>query len=154
MSDEKLKKPEGVGSSKGPGADANDPMQGRGPVTWYNFAISAGVLGAVIGTYMYVKSLKVGEMEKERKKEIGKAKIGGPFNLIDHHGNPKSSKDFLGKWMLLYFGFTHCPDVCPDEMEKLSLVYEELKGAKVHEKYIGDVVPLFITVDPERDSVI
>ena len=115
--------------------------------------VTAGALGAVIGTYLYVKKLKTAEIEADRKKELGKAKIGGPFNLIDHNGNPKSNKDFLGKWALIYFGFTHCPDVCPDEMEKLAEVYDKIRESKKTEKYVDDIVPLYITVDPDRDSV-
>lgn len=115
--------------------------------------VTGGCLGAVIGTYLYVKKLKTAEIEADRKREIGKSKIGGPFNLIDQDGNPKSNKDFLGKWALIYFGFTHCPDVCPDEMEKMAEIYDSLRESTQKEKYVGDVVPLFITVDSERDSV-
>ena len=115
--------------------------------------VTAGALGAVIGTYLYVKKMKTAEIEEDRKKELGKAKIGGPFNLIDHNGNPKSNKDYLGKWALIYFGFTHCPDVCPDEMEKLGEVYDNIRESRKTEKYVDDIVPLFITVDPDRDSV-
>ena len=118
-----------------------------------NLVVTTGALGAVIGTYLYVKKLKTAEIEADRKKELGKAKIGGPFNLIDHNGDPKSNKDYLGKWALIYFGFTHCPDVCPDEMEKLGEVYNNIREARKTEKYVDDIVPLFITVDPDRDSV-
>ena len=72
--------------------------------------------------------------------------IGGPFQLVDHNGQTVSQADFAGKFMLIYFGFTHCPDFCPTELQIMGNAMDEL-GAEG-----APVVPIFITVDPERDT--
>eukprot|EP00095_Tigriopus_kingsejongensis_P005714 maker-scaffold459_size165548-snap-gene-0.20 protein:Tk05714 transcript:maker-scaffold459_size165548-snap-gene-0.20-mRNA-1 annotation:"unknown" len=124
-----------------------------GPVSWKNLAVTGGLLMVCLGFYLYARSIKDAEREVERKRQIGKAKIGGGFQLIDQDGNPKTDKDFHGKWVLLYFGFTHCPDICPDEMEKMSAVYDNLVEEEKKRKRGLEFVPLFITVDPDRDQV-
>lgn len=72
--------------------------------------------------------------------------IGGPFSLIDHTGKPRRDTDFRGKLMLVYFGYTLCPDVCPTDLQQIGLALEQL-GAQAKE-----VAPIFITLDPERDT--
>ncbi|GAB6028235.1 hypothetical protein CHUAL_002424 [Chamberlinius hualienensis] len=117
--------------------------------TWKKLAATFGIGGALLVGMYYVKQEKDVAIAKERKRALGKASIGGTFNLIDQNGKPCSSKDFFGQWILLYFGFTHCPDVCPDEIEKMIETVEILES----DPKMPKVQPLFITVDPERDDV-
>lgn len=77
----------------------------------------------------------------------GKALIGGPFTLTDHTGKRVTEKDFAGQFMLIYFGYTSCPDICPAELQIMSAALDRL-GDRAK-----NVTPLFITVDPERDTV-
>jgi protein SCO1/2 len=74
--------------------------------------------------------------------------IGGPFSLIDQYGHTATDADFRGKLMLIYFGYTYCPDVCPTTLATIAQAYEQLTPAEQ-----AEVVPIFITVDPERDTV-
>src|SRR6185503_16751728 len=72
--------------------------------------------------------------------------IGGPFALVDHTGRPRTDADFRGKLILVYFGFTYCPDVCPTDLQYVGLALDKLGPAA------DGVHPLVITVDPERDT--
>ncbi|VDP48715.1 unnamed protein product [Schistosoma margrebowiei] len=56
--------------------------------------------------------------------------IGGDFNLVDHNGNPCKLADFRGKWVLLYFGFCRCPDICPEQIERLVEVSDRISKLK------------------------
>lgn len=71
--------------------------------------------------------------------------IGGPFTLVDHNGNTVTDADFRGRFMLIYFGYTFCPDVCPTSTVMMAHALEELGEDK------KKVVPIVITIDPERD---
>lgn len=71
---------------------------------------------------------------------------GGPFSLVDHTGKRVSDADFRGRFLIVVFGYTFCPDVCPTTLNDVGTVMEML-GEKAQR-----VVPLFITVDPQRDT--
>ncbi len=77
---------------------------------------------------------------------VGKAQVGGPFSLIDHTGKAVSDKDFRGRFMLVYFGFTYCPDVCPTGLQVMAAALDKL-GAKADR-----IAPLLVSIDPERDT--
>ena len=74
--------------------------------------------------------------------------IGGPFALTDHSGKLRTDEDFRGKLLLIYFGYSYCPDVCPTDLQQIGLAVDGLgAGAEA-------VQPLFITLDPERDTAV
>jgi cytochrome oxidase Cu insertion factor (SCO1/SenC/PrrC family) len=72
--------------------------------------------------------------------------IGGPFALVDQNGMARSDKDFRGRYVLVYFGYSFCPDICPTTLTMMADALDRLgaKGARI--------VPLFITIDPARDT--
>ena len=72
--------------------------------------------------------------------------IGGSFELVDHNGRSVTEADFAGRPYLLFFGFTHCPDICPTKLAELSAVLEQL-GDRA-----GELNVLLVSVDPERDT--
>lgn len=76
----------------------------------------------------------------------GKALVGGPFTLTDESGERVTDKDFRGRYTLVFFGFTGCPDICPASLQLIAAVLDNL-GAKADR-----ITPIFISVDPERDT--
>lgn len=72
--------------------------------------------------------------------------VGGPFALVDQNGKRRTDADFRGKLMLVYFGYTYCPDICPTDLQQIGLAVEQLGPAG------GEVQPIFVTLDPERDT--
>lgn len=91
------------------------------------------------GMYAFLKAPEEAQSE-------GAALIGGPFSLVDTSGKRVTDRDFRGKLMLVFFGYAHCPDVCPTELQTLSEVMEKLGPAATK------VAPIFISVDPKRDT--
>lgn len=73
--------------------------------------------------------------------------IGGPFALIDQNGKPVSDRDFTGRYRLIYFGYTFCPDVCPTDLARNARAVRALPP-----EVAARVQPIFITIDPARDT--
>jgi protein SCO1/2 len=107
------------------------------------------LVGLVIAAAILVTGVAVLLLEW-RARETGQttlaADIGGPFTLTDQDGKKVTDADYAGQWKLVFFGFTSCPEVCPTTLNRISLTLKALGplGDKLH--------PLFITVDPERDT--
>jgi cytochrome oxidase Cu insertion factor (SCO1/SenC/PrrC family) len=83
----------------------------------------------------------------EEKGVTGAALVGGPFTLTDQHGRRVSDADFRGSFMLVYFGYSFCPDVCPTDLAAMAAAIDRLGPAG------EQVQPIFITIDPDRDTV-
>lgn len=78
------------------------------------------------------------------------ARVGGPFTLVDQNGRTVSDHDFAGKYRIVYFGFTYCPDVCPVDLQKIGQAMRVLEAKNAD--LAARVQPIFISVDPERDT--
>lgn len=108
---------------------------------WSAVAILGGALLAFSGV---LSDFKQREVTSNRVTDI--AAIGGPFELTTHQGQTLTREDLAGKAFLVFFGFTHCPDICPTTLFDLTgLIHDLGPDAK-------KITPLFITVDPERDT--
>ena len=79
---------------------------------------------------------------------FGRGTIGGSFTLIDQSGRKRSDHEFRGKLLILYFGYTFCPDVCPADLMAITQALDALGGAA------EGIQPVFITLDPERDTTL
>lgn len=106
------------------------------------FALVVLVIAAItgIGALWLTNSLPRGPIGS------GTALVGGPFTLTNQDGKRVSDQDFRGKYMLIFFGFTYCPDVCPSELQVMSAALDQL-GSEADK-----IQPIFISIDPARDT--
>ncbi|CAH2350171.1 protein Sco1p, mitochondrial [[Candida] railenensis] len=117
---------------------------------WKAVVLFIGVGGVMTYFFNQEKERLRLQKEVESKRSYGKPLIGGPFDLIDTEGKQFTHKNLLSddrRFSIIYFGFTHCPDICPDELDKLGEMLEELKS-----KDNITLQPIFITCDPARDT--
>lgn len=98
--------------------------------------------GALAAIWLYALENQPGRIKSQ---SAGQALIGKPFTLKDATGSTRSSAEFAGKYMMIYFGYTYCPDICPTDLAKLTRSLELIGDKSKH------VQPIFITIDPERD---
>jgi len=130
------------------------PQEERGPfkkgfvggVGWGAFLLFCAVGGSV---WWWGRKRRM-EIESSRQKvtATGDAKIGGLWSLVDHEGRPVTSAEYQGKYLLMYFGFTYCPDICPAELHKMATALNNLSPEAQ-----DLIVPMMVSVDPWRDSV-
>lgn len=105
---------------------------------------------AAIGLCVLI-ALMVFELNRRQAPPNGlTAAIGGPFSLTDHTGAPKTAADFAGRPLLIFFGFTYCPDVCPTALDRVGAALDIL--ATQNPPAYDALQPLFISVDPTRDT--
>jgi len=121
----------------------------RGPFSWAALGVFAAT-GA--GLYWYFENeksrLQARRAEEAANQKVGRPDIGGAFVLDALDGSRFTEKDLLGRFTMLYFGFTNCPDICPEELDKMGQVVETIE----REHGPGSLVPIFVTVDPARDT--
>ncbi|KAH7585768.1 SCO1/SenC [Nakaseomyces glabratus] len=112
-------------------------------------AIALFLVVGGVSYYVFTNEKKKLEARKEAEanRGYGKPSLGGPFTLVDTEGKEFSEKNLHGKFSIVYFGFSHCPDICPDELDKLGEWLDVLD--KKHDIHLQ---PIFITCDPARDS--
>ena len=107
-----------------------------------SFIIAAFTIGALTGAAVLLVTTPHGAIVESS----GTALIGGPFSLVGADGKTVTDRDFRGRYVLVFFGFTHCPDICPAELQVIAQALDRLgdKAAKL--------VPIFVTLDPGRDT--
>ena len=104
------------------------------------FAALVLLIAAGLGGYAYMSR------ELHRPQGFGTALVGGPFSLVNQDGRRVTEKDFLGKYMLVFFGYTYCPDVCPTELQVMTAALDQM-GPEADR-----IQPVFVSIDPARDT--
>ncbi len=102
------------------------------------------LVAALAGGLLWHESDNVPQLG--RTVTTGTVAVGGPYQLIDQYGHARGSADFRGKYVLIYFGYSNCPDVCPTTLAVMSDALDKM-GMDANR-----IVPVFITIDPERDT--
>jgi protein SCO1/2 len=108
-----------------------------------SLAVAGVLLLAVVVSFAWQRYAAINTGQST---STGVAAIGGPFTLTDQTGRAVTDQTYKGKWLLIFFGFTYCPDVCPTTLNRVAQVMDRLGPLA------SQVQPLFITIDPARDT--
>ncbi|KAL3470968.1 SCO1/SenC-domain-containing protein [Aspergillus californicus] len=120
-----------------------------GPLSWKSALLFIITGGGMIVYFRVEKERLERKRIAEMSKGVGKPKVGGPFVLKDLDGEVFTEEGVKGRYSFVYFGFTHCPDICPDELDKMAEIIDKVKEANKGENVF---MPVFITCDPVRDT--
>lgn len=104
------------------------------------------VLVAGVAAWMFTPN-PANDTASNTRNQMGNL-VGGPFSLVNQDGERVTEKDFLGSYFLVYFGYSYCPDVCPVDLQSMTAALDLL-----NEETLDKVQPVFVTIDPERDTV-
>lgn len=128
------------------------------------FSTLAGVLFLASGAglifyFRYEKARMERKRVAEAAKGVGRPKVGGPFELVDQRGEPFGDERMRGGYSLVYFGFSHCPDICPEELDKMAQMIDLVNASPLlssspesNPNALPPLLPIFITCDPARDT--
>jgi len=117
-------------------------------IMWLVIATAIAVMGAQLTIRLMDDAAPppTAEEKAQTAQDVARDIVTGEFSLIDHQGNAVTDETYRGSWLLIFFGYTHCPDVCPTSLAVVGLVMDELG------EDAGKLQPLFITIDPKRDT--
>lgn len=118
-----------------------------GPFSWKAGLLFVATSGGLVWYFEHEKQRMQRKRVAEATKGVGRPKVGGDFELVDQDGKPWTSANMKGRYSLVYFGFSHCPDICPEELDKMARMFDLVEAESP-----GAVLPLFITCDPARDT--
>ena len=118
----------------------------RSVYLYFGVAVLVVALGLGLRTFVFNDQSLARASKSEGQGSSGTPSIGGAFTLVDHNGKTVSEKDFLGRHMLVFFGYTNCPDVCPLTLNTMTEVLDKM-GSDADK-----IRPVFVSVDPRRDT--
>ncbi|KAK4841036.1 hypothetical protein QYF36_024145 [Acer negundo] len=135
-----------------PGGSPVMNVETKAPRSWSTYAIPAVLLGfAGLATLVHYnderRAVPKGQGQNCRCDKVQGLIIGGPFTLVDTENRPVTERNFLGNWVLLYFGYTSSPDIGPEQVQIMAKAVDTLES-----KQNIKILPVFVTIDPQRDT--